>query len=226
MNFLRSCILFLGISFIVQACSSAGSGNYERALPIPDATSSVSQGDMRIGAMDLIEVTVFGVDTLDGTYQVNFDGGIKLPLIGEVDAIGKTPSELSYELERLFEEQYLQDPDVNVSIVESVGRRVTLDGAVNNPGLYPISGRITLLQAVALGGGPATNANPRKVVVFRQVDGMRHAAAFDLVSIRDGTASDPEIYGNDIVVIDGSNISESYQTTLRSIPLIALFLAF
>lgn len=176
--------------------------------------------------MDLVQVEVFDVDSLNGTYQVDFSGKMKLPLVGEVAAVGKTPSELSYELEQLYGQQYLQDPNVNVSIVESVGRRITLDGAVKSPGLYPITGSISLLQAVALGGGPSSDANPRKVVVFRQIDGERHAAAFNLNSIRDGGTEDPEIYGNDIIVVDGSDINAAYQTTIRSIPLVALFLAF
>lgn len=224
-NFIVGVFAF-GLLQIAYGCTNAGTGTNDQLLPIPDITTSVSRGDLRIGAMDLIQVDVFGVETLNGTYQVSFDGKIKLPLLGEVIAIGKSPAELSDELESLYGQQYLQDPNVNVAIVESVGRRITLDGAVNNPGLYPITGRISLLQAIALGGGPASNSNPRKVVVFRQIDGERHAAAFDLVSIREGKGDDPDIYGNDIIVMDGSNLRESYAETLRSIPLIALFLAF
>lgn len=216
----------LSIVLLIAGCSSTQSNNGFQQLSIPDSTTAVSRGDLRIGAMDLVQVEVFDVDSLNGTYQVDFSGKMKLPLVGEVAAVGKTPSELSYELEQLYGQQYLQDPNVNVSIVESVGRRITLDGAVKSPGLYPITGSISLLQAVALGGGPSSDANPRKVVVFRQIDGERHAAAFNLNSIRDGGTEDPEIYGNDIIVVDGSDINAAYQTTIRSIPLVALFLAF
>lgn len=210
----------------IAGCSTTRTGTGFQELSIPDTTAAVSVGDIRIGAMDLVQVEVFDVDSLNGTYQVDLSGRMKLPLVGEVDAIGRTPSELSYELEQLYGQQYLQDPSVNVSIVESVGRRITLDGAVNRPGLYPITGSISLLQAVALGGGPSTNADPSKVVVFRQVDGERHAAAFNLNAIRNGDGEDPEIFGNDIIVVDGSDINAAYQTTIRSIPLLALFLAF
>ncbi|MEM7329346.1 MAG: polysaccharide biosynthesis/export family protein [Pseudomonadota bacterium] len=226
---MRNCVAWLIASaaiLFVSGCAGSAVNASQQELPIPDTTTSVSMGDLRIGALDLVQIEVFGVDSLNGTYQVSFDGTMKLPLIGEVDVIGQTPSELSYELEKLYENQYLQNPNVSVVIVESVGRRITLDGAVRSPGLYPVTGSISLLQAVALGGGPDTNANPRKVVVFRQIDGSRHAAAFDLVSIRNGKSEDPMIYGNDIIVVDGSNINEAYSNTLRSIPLVALFLAF
>lgn len=222
---LTSLLLSGLIWFLVGCASQSNSGEFE-TLPIPDSTTSVSRGDLRLGAMDLVRVEVFGVESLDGTYQVSFDGHIKMPLIGDVKAVGLTPSELSILLEAEYGDQYLQDPDVSVSIAESVGRRITLDGSVQRPGLYPVTGSITLLQAIALGGGPADGANPRKVVVFRVIDRERRARAFDLVAIRNGNSADPEIYGNDIIVVDGSNVSETYRTVLRSIPLAALFLAF
>lgn len=225
-------LLVWGLGLLLGGCSnglavSSGSGGLtiDRELAIPDTTTSVSIGDLRIGALDLVEVEVFGVDSLNGTYQVGFDGQLKLPLVGEVQAIGKTPSELSYLLEERYGSKYLQDPDVSVAIIESVGRRITLDGSVKKPGLYPVTGTITLLQAVALGGGPSADANPKKVVVFRQIDGKRHAAAFDLVAIRNGNGEDPDIFGNDIIVVDGSNLGETYLTVIRSVPLVALFMA-
>ena len=95
--------------------------------------------------MDTLEIQVFGVDDLNGVYQVDFEGILKMPLIGEVPAVGKTSVELSYELEQRYEESYLRDPAVNVTITENVDRNITLDGAVNNPGLYPITGKLSLI---------------------------------------------------------------------------------
>ena len=69
-----------------------------------------------------------------------------------------------------------------------------------------MTGSLTLMQAVALAGGTAEDANAHRVAVFRQIDGKRQAAAFDLVSIRRGQSEDPSIYAGDIVVIDGSSI--------------------
>jgi len=211
---------------VVSACaSSVGDGDFE-TLSIPDATSSVAVGDLRISQMDTLEVIVFGVEDLNGTYQVDFEGDVRLPLIGKVPAIGRTPGELSSQIEDLYEESFLQDPSVTVNVIESVGRRVTLDGSIKSPGQVPITGSMTLLQAVALGGGPTESANPRRVVVFRQINGERHSASFDLTAIRNGKAEDPEIYGNDIIVVDGSEARRTYGEVLRSLPLVALFLAF
>ncbi|MEL7111016.1 MAG: polysaccharide biosynthesis/export family protein, partial [Pseudomonadota bacterium] len=224
-RYLSFTMLLLGAAF-VWACSTSGPPVSSEPLPIPDATSSITKSDLRIGPMDSLQIDVFGVSSLQGTYQVDFRGNLKLPLIDEVRGLGLTASELSYMLEEVYGEKYLQDPDVNVTIVESVGRNVTVDGSINSPGIYPIEGRLTLLQAVAQAGGPSKGANTRKVAVFRQVNGERFAAAFNLDAIREGNADDPEIYGNDIIVVDGSNVSESYGELLRSLPLIALFMAF
>ena len=228
MNFKAFCIFAISMLLMLGAlggCQSP-SAEYGVDLPIPDATVSISPADLRIGPMDALQVEVFGVPDLDGTYQVDFQGQVKLPLIGAVPAVGKTAGELAYELQTRYGETYLQDPDVNVTIAESIGRRVTIDGSVRSPGLYPITGDVSLLQAVTLAGGPSDSANPRKVVIFREINGERHAAAFNLLSIRNGNTDDPQVYGNDVIVVDGSEARQSYGELLRSLPVIAFFLAF
>ena len=92
--------------------------------------------------------------------------------------------------------------------------------------MYPVDGQLTLLQAVALSGGPTDGANRRRVIVFRQIEGKRHAAASDLREIRSGDAEDPRIYANDIVVMDGSEARRTYGDFLRAIPLLTLFVVY
>lgn len=221
---IRLFLAFLAFS-VLSSCAIGGTADSNQSLPIPDATNSITPGDLRIGPMDTLQVDVFGVEELGGIYQVDFEGQLKMPLVGEVQAVGLTASELSFVLEKLYDDRYLQDPNVNVTIQDSIGRRITVDGSVASPGLYPVTGEISLLQAVALAGGPTDGANPRKVAVFRQINGERHGAAFNLEAIREGKAEDPQIYGNDIIVMDGSEARRTYGDVLRSMPLLALFLA-
>ncbi|MEO1660387.1 MAG: polysaccharide biosynthesis/export family protein [Pseudomonadota bacterium] len=211
-------LMMLGLS----ACANSEVAAPNQSLAIPDSTTSITAGDLRIGPMDMLDISVFGVDELDGTFQVDFTGNIKLPLIGEVKAVGLSSSELAAVLEDRYGASYLQNPDVNVTIEESVGRQVTVEGAVNSPGLFPVRGRISLLQAVALAGGTSASSNPKNVVLFREIEGERQAASFNLVAIRRGEADDPIIYGNDIVVVDGSDLRENYRDLIRSAPLLAL----
>lgn len=213
--------LFIGLLWL-SACASGEVAAPNQSLTIPDSTTSITAGDLRIGPMDMLEVSVFGVEELDGTFQVDFTGDIKLPLIGTVRAVGLSSGELALELERLYSESYLQDPDVNVTIQESVGRQVTVDGAVGSPGLFPVRGKLTLLQAVALAGGTTPASNPKNVYLFRDINNERKVASFNLVAIRKGEADDPQLYGNDIVVVDGSDVRENYRDLIRSVPLLTL----
>lgn len=188
-----------------------------RTLPVPDTTTAsgayVGVSDYRIGPLDLVEVSVFQVDDLNREIRVNSSGYISLPLIGAVQAGGRTVSELEAAIAAKLSENYLQNPQVSVFIKEFTSQRVTVEGAVKKPGIFPITGRTSLLQTVALSEGLEPLADEGTVVVFRTVGGQRMAAVFDLRQIRAGETEDPQIYGDDIVVVERSNS----KTTIRNI---------
>ena len=71
--------------------------------------------------------------------------------------------------------------------------------------------------------GTDDNANPRRIAIFRQIQGQRMAAAFDLTSIRRGSAEDPKVYSGDIIIVDGSNIKQIQREILQSLPLLSIF---
>jgi polysaccharide export outer membrane protein len=81
---------------------------------------------------------------------------------------------------------------------------------------------------VARAGGTAPDANPRRVAIFRQIEGKRMAAAFDLTAIRRGNAEDPRVYSGDIVVVDGSTstVRTVQREILQALPLLGLFRPF
>ena len=196
------------------------------ALPPPDAAGLLSPAaaDYRIGAQDMLEINVFGIDELTREVQVDSGGKVVLPLVGQMQAGGRTPGEFSEALETALKAKYMKNPQVIVTVKNAQSARVTIDGAVNKPGVYPLSGPTTLLQAVSLGGGPDQKlANVKKVAVFRQVSGKRHAAFFDLNDIRRGKAEDPQIYGNDIVVVDTSGGKGFIQNFQGVFPLLGMF---
>jgi len=200
------------------------------SLPAPDSTAAsgayIGVPDYRIGPLDLIEVTVFQVKELDRTVRVNTSGKISLPLIGTVDAGGKTVSELEAEIASRLEEGFLQSPQVSVFVKEFTSQRVTLEGAVNQPGVYPITGRTSLLQAIAMAKGMDRVANLDGVIVFRTIDGQRMAAVFDYRGIRAGQVEDPQIYGDDIIVVDESGSKAAWRNLRESIPIFGLFRPF
>lgn len=221
--------LALAALFISVACStttSAPKGPLPTSLATPDVTAIAASEDIRIAPSDLLDISVFGVDELSGEYQVDFEGLLKMPLLGEFQAQGMTANELSNYLEDELGQDYLTNPSITVAITNTNQQVITIDGAVQKPGQYNIPGQLTLLQAVSLSGGPTSSANAKRVVVFRTVGGQRMVAGFDLQAIRAGASDDPKVYGNDVIVVDGSEIKSAYQDFLKTVPLLSLFLLF
>lgn len=190
----------------------------------PDAPDRSAVGEnYRLGALDTVTVSVFQVPDVSGDYQIDPTGNINMPLIGRVDAQGKTLSDLQSTIKTQYSAKYLQNPDVRVEIKQAVSQRLTVEGAVNQPGIYPISGDMTLVQAIATARGPTGDAIISRVVIFRKIGGRREAAAFDLRKIRSGKMGDPAVYGNDIVVVDGSRVRQTLRDAIGTIPLLAVF---
>ena len=148
-----------------------------------------------------------------------------MPLVGTVVAGGKTPGEVSAAIAAKLSGRYIRNPQVTVNVKKAVGQTVTVDGAVRDPGVYPVLGRMTLQQAIASAKGAADLANLDNVVVFRRVDNRQMAALYSLKQIRAGRLGDPQIYGNDIVVV-GENATRRFFKDLSSFPALGSFIPF
>jgi polysaccharide export outer membrane protein len=96
-------------------------------------------------------------------------------------------------------------------------------GAVKKPGIFPLTTRLTLLQAVALSEGLSDTASQQNVIVFRTVNGRRQIARFDLAAIQKGAAADPEIMGEDVIVVDSSGGKVFLQNLVKLTPLLAIW---
>lgn len=178
---------------------------------IPGGGQATGAG-YRLNPSDVIEVHVFQVEELSRTAPISSDGTISLPLIGSVQAAGRTTDELADEIARKLGEDYLQQPQVSVFVEDYRSQRVTVDGAVNSPGVYEITPGSGLVQSIALAGGVERVGDTGGVMVFRMVDGERHAAAFDLAAIRRGEEPDPTIRGGDVIVVDESAAGVAWRT--------------
>ncbi len=214
----------IGLALSVVASGLAPSYAFgDEARPV-----AAEQGEYRLEPQDKIDITVYQIKDLTlEKVQIDSAGNIFLPLVGVVPAAGKTPSELAEEIASRLRGQYLQSPQVAIRVTEAASQKVTVDGAVMQPGVYTISGRTTLLQAVAMAKGPDVKyADLRRVVVFRTVDGQRMAATYNLSEIRSGAQGDPEIKGNDVIVVDGSNSKRMWREILSALPGLAIFRAF
>lgn len=230
-QFQLHCAAAAAVAATVAGCAETRGGSIPYGVSgfgAPDPPSAVAlDSGYRIAPMDTLSVRVFGMDSITGEYQVDLRGNVSLPLIGDVTAMNLTPVQLDDLLTRKYGEKYLENPDISVGIKESAGRSVTVDGAVRRGGIFPALGPMTLMQAVALAGGiDQETANPRRVAVFRTINGKRQAAAFDLVSIRRGEMQDPPVYSGDIVIVDGSGIKEAQKRLFQAVPLLNIFRPF
>lgn len=196
----------------------ANSSSVQNNNVIPPSFTQPPTGEYLIGPQDLLEIQVFGVEELYRKVRVNSRGSISLPLIGTIAAAGLTAEQLETRLAAELAKNYLQDPQVTVFIEEFTNLRVTVEGAVKKPGIFPLQGQTTLLQSIALAEGPDRLASS-VVKVFRiQPGGARQSLEFDLDEIRDGAISDPLLQGDDIVVVEtstGKSVLHGVTDTLR-----------
>jgi polysaccharide export outer membrane protein len=205
-------------ALLVTACSSSymhedETGTNAAAVNEQNLFSSINDldyaakaEDYRIGVADLLKISVFRAEEFGQEARVDSDGSISLPLLGNVRAEGLTPSQLEQQLANLLKQKYLQNPQVTVFVKEYSSQQITLDGAFNKPGIYPVTaGQVTLLQALALGGGLDSIADPGKVVLFRKIGSQPKAYRLNIDAIRGGQMKNPYLRNNDIIVAHRSN---------------------
>lgn len=234
-RFWLGCILLIcfGVCLPAFAAADRKSGQITVAaaggneLPPPDSTTDVGEykgvSEYRIGPSDLLEINVFQVADLNRTVRVNTSGDISLPLIGVLQAGGRTVQELEAEIAKKLDASFLQNPQVTVFVKEFTSQRVTLEGAVRKPGIYPLTGKTTLLQSIAMAEGLDPLADLKGIVIFRVVDGKKMGARFDIKAIRSGAAADPQVYGDDIIVIDQSGSKTAFRRIMESLPIFNMF---
>lgn len=182
--------------------SSGGALQVVKDLPAPQNTQNGSE--QPLSPNDVLEVSVFQVDNLNRTVQVDAAGQISLPLIGTVTAAGKTVRQLEKEIETAYGAKYLQSPDVTIFVKESIGQRITVDGEVLRAGIFPVSSNSSLIDAIALAGGFNAVGDAKKVFVYRNIGSNTLVANYNVEEIRAGKSRNPRIYGGDKVVVFAS----------------------
>ena len=104
----------------------------------------------------------------------------------------------------LYRKEMLQNPEVSVFVKEFTRQRFTIEGAVAKPGMYPLKGPTTLVQALALAGGQGALGDLGDVTLFRNDDGERKATKLDVTKIRAAEAPDPLLQPDDLIVVGRS----------------------
>jgi len=176
---------------------------------------------------DLLNLQVFQEPDLSNEeLQVDNVGNIQMPLIGEIPAAGRSPSELASDIAFRLRQEYIVNPQVVISVSEPAKRFVAVEGQVEAPGVYEIDLEYTLLSAIARAESPTDTAKLDEIVIFRTVEGDRMAARFDLRDIRAGLAPDPQILGGDVVVVGFSSVKGAWRDFLKAAPVFNAFVVF
>ena len=202
----------------VRSTTSSGVPGEARASSVFSATTAAGNSGYVVGPLDVVEISVFKVPELSKSVQVANTGTINLPLVGEVAAAGKTAAEIEKDLTQQLGAKYLKSPQVTVYVKEHNSQRVTVEGAVRKPGVYPIRGTLSLLQLIATAEGLDKDLYSKDVTVFRTVDGQRTPQVFDIDAIREGKVDDPPLRQGDLVVVDTSAGKAAFQNTIRILP--------
>jgi polysaccharide biosynthesis/export protein len=137
------------------------------ALIAQTKTGTGQSYEYQIGAKDLLEISVFEVPELNITVRVSENGMISLPLLGEVKAEGINRAELEKKIAVMLEKNFLKNAQVTIFIKEFQSKKISIMGAVKDPGTHDLIGRQSLLQVISMAGGLSEQASDT-VIIFRQ----------------------------------------------------------
>lgn len=176
---------------------------------------------------DHVAVSVYQEpDLTQSDLPIDDSGMISLPLVGSVQAAGRSVQDVSAEVQRAYGRRFLRDPQVSVTLRQAAARTLSVEGQVGRPGQFPIEPGNTLLSAIAMAGSPAQDAKLDEILVFRQVNGQRVGGRFDLTEIRSGRMPDPQVLPGDVIVVGYSAIRGTYRDILQAAPIVGLFTQF
>jgi polysaccharide export outer membrane protein len=146
--------------------------------PVPTAASAPAHPTAYvIGPEDGLDISVWKDDTLKATSLVRPDGGISFPLIGEIQAAGKTTDQLRDEIRKRLE-KYIPDAVVTVAVMHVASYRIYVLGRVNKPGDFAVGRDVDVLQALTLAGGLTPFAHENDIRVVRKIDGKTTTLPF------------------------------------------------
>lgn len=156
-----------------------------------------------LNAGDILQVSVWREAELSREVLVRPDGKINFPLVGDIDVAGRTPEDVQQELVQRLE-QYIPDAVATVAVINVAGNKIYVLGKVARPGEFPVSGRVDVMQALAMAGGLNQFAAANKIKVLRRdVNNRQRAIEFRYADVEDGRSLDSNIMlqSGDVVVV-------------------------
>lgn len=210
----------------VTACAPAtkippSSGGLQNELATPDPVVVLGPGDV-------IDVKFRFLPELDYQQSIRPDGKISLQMVDEVMAAGLTPEGLDNHLTQLYSTK-LKSPEITVVVVSLANQIIYVGGEVENPGVLPLTGRLSALQAVMNSGGFKETAEPESAIIIRKgQDNQPVPIAVDLQKILYGSDSDLDVLLQpaDVVYVPKSSIAKANKFVRQYIQDLILFRGF
>ena len=169
----------------------------------PQRVTPAKQSGYVIGAEDIISINVWKEPEMSRQVPVRPDGMISLPLLGDVKASGLTPLQLQDLLTEDMK-KLISDPQVTVIVNEVHSLTFNIVGEVNRPGYYPLTRRMTILDAIAMSGGFKDFAKVKKIYVLRtDAGGQQEKLPFNYKNVIKGknTNENVELQPRDTIVV-------------------------
>lgn len=198
------------VAFLLLVCAGRAQGQNQPARPVPAPAVDEAPPDYRIARGDELNFRFFYAPELNTTATVRSDGRLALPLIGELRVEGQTLAALSAAVERLMSAQ-VRRPQVVINVQGSSSQRVFVGGEVARPGMQPLLGPLSLVQAVMVAEGLKDSAQPRHVILMRRgPQGERQVRVVDLEAALSGrdASQDVSLQPYDVVMVPRSGISD------------------
>jgi polysaccharide export outer membrane protein len=205
-KFLHLCLANI---LVFSLANCAGSPNRTDIAPLtkPIALTEPREKDYFLQLGDVIEIKLFYYSELNETITIRPDGRISLQLVGEVQAVGLTPSELTKALKQRYTD-YLEKPEVVVLVKEFATERIYIGGEVKTPSEMPFRGRLSVMQAIFKAGGLTDQAKPSDVLILRYEDTKLKVFRLNVDEILEKGGSDPLLKPYDIVYVPKTFIAK------------------
>ena len=151
---------------------------------------------------DVLQVSVWREPELTQQVIVRPDGAFSFPIVGEINAVGKTVEELRLELVQALR-RIIPDVVVTVSVLEIKGNKVYVIGQVNTPGEFIVNPRVDVIQALSLAGGTTAFASPSEIFVLRRDNGQQRRLPFNFEAVLRGRDLEQNVLlrSGDVVVV-------------------------
>ena len=182
---LKKTILLIGLTLVVSCASDIPSVKTLAKHEQANSPTSESDDDYLIGHGDILSIDVWKEPDLSKQVSVRLDGNISLPLVNDIDAAGLTLVQLREQLAEKYKD-FVDVPEVSVTLIESRSKRIYLLGKVTRPGEYVLQKNMTIVQAISLAGGLAEWADSSDVKLIRKIKGTEKTFRVDYDAIVSG----------------------------------------